>query len=116
MGRTCWQHGPVEDVGLDDDRYPPELPTGAMVVYTGPEPVRLLAHLVAEHPGVVSSAGEKHADVRWVDKQDWFVHEGVFDPRWLTVVEGSDFAVRAEELRASDWAGFSEGAPGQRRK
>ena len=105
----------MDDVDPCDDRYPPQLSDGATVIYAGPEHVRLLCHLVFEHPGVVSGAGEKHADVRWVDKQDWFVHEGIFDPCWLTVVGDSDFAVRAEELRASDWAGFSKTAPGQRR-
>jgi hypothetical protein len=100
----------------DEDRYPAELPSGVKVIFSGPDDVRLLVHLLPEHPGVVSSAGEKHADVRWVDKQDWFVHEGVFDPRWLTVVDDSVFIVRTEELRASDWDGFSKEAPGERRQ
>lgn len=54
---------------------------------------------------MVAGVGEKHADVRWVDEQDWFVHEGVFGPPWLSVVDDSVFAVRDQELRASDWAG-----------
>lgn len=64
---------------------------------------------------MVSSAAEKHVDVRWVDKRDWFVAEGVFDPRWLTVVDDRDFTGRAEKLRVSDWPGFSAEAPGSRR-
>ena len=106
----------MDDGDLDDDRYPPELAPAAKVIYTGPEHMRILGHLLVEHPGVVSGAGEKHADVRWVDKQDWFVHEGMFDPRWLTVVDDGVFAVRAQELRASDWSGFSDEAPGERRQ
>ena len=101
---------------VDDDQYPPEIPAGTKVLYTGPESMRVLGQLLVEHPGIVSDAGEKHADVRWVDKQDWFVNEGIFDPRWLTVVDDSVFAARAEELRASDWDGFSGEAPGEHRQ
>ena len=78
--------------------------------------MRLLGHLLVGHPGVVASAGQKHADVRWVDKRDWFVHEGVFDPRWLTVVDDDVFTDRAAQLRASDWGGFADDAPGDRRR
>ncbi len=95
--------------------YPPDLPAGATVIYTGSEDVRLLGQLVVEHPGVVANASEKHADVRWVDKQDWFVNEGIFDPRDLTVIDERDFADRADQLRRSDWSGFSDEAPGDRR-
>ena len=99
-----------------DVPYPPDLATGTKIIYTGSEDVRLLEHLMIEHPGVVAGAGEKHADVRWVDKQDWFVNDGIFDPRDLTTIDEDDFTARAKQLRCSDWPGFSREAPGRRRK
>lgn len=104
----------MNESDAEDVPYPPDLPAGAKVIYIGAEDVRLLEHLVVEHPGVISGTGEKHADVRWVDKHDWFVNEGIFDPRDLTVIDDHDFTVRAEQLRRSDWPGFSAEAPGNR--
>jgi hypothetical protein len=47
--------------------------------------------------------------VDWVDKDGWYQHVGILDPRWLTVVDKPHFDGRAEALRTSSWAGFPPG-------
>jgi len=78
---------------------------GSFVLLHGPASLFEAVPLRPEHPGVVLSSGEKHVDVRWVDKQGWWVDEGVFDPRWLEIVSQERYDEQVEKLRASSWKG-----------
>ncbi|WP_432512285.1 hypothetical protein [Kineococcus sp. SYSU DK001] len=81
-------------------------PPGTPVRFVGDDHVAELLALQPGHPGRVTSSGEKHACVDWVDVQGVFQHDGVMGPEWLVAIDEDDYQRRADAVRRFDWPGF----------
>lgn len=108
-----WAGFPRDDggeiVGWDGDLWPPpseSFPRGTPVRFAGDDRVAELLALQPGHPGRVTSSGEKHACVDWVDVQGVFQHDGIMGPEWLVAIEEDEYRHRADAVRRSGWPGF----------
>lgn len=112
-----WTGFPRDDNGAipgwDGDLWPPpfeSFPRGTPVRFVGDERVAELLALRPGHPGRVTSSGEKHACVDWVDVDGVFQHDGIMWPEWLVAIDEDDYRHRADSVRRSGWPGFEAAA------
>ncbi|GAA0310630.1 hypothetical protein [Kineococcus aurantiacus] len=81
-------------------------PAGTPVRFIGDGHVAELLVLQPGHPGRVTSSGEKHDCVDWIDVQGTFQHDGVMGPEWLVAIDEDDYRRRADAVHRSGWPGF----------
>lgn len=82
---------------------------GSHVAWIGPADLAVDFHLSQGHPGIVGFPDPMMVTVRWVDKEGWFNHQGIFMEEWLTAISAAEFEHRAVQLRESAWPGFPPG-------
>lgn len=81
-------------------------PVGARVRFAGDQRTADLLGLQPQHPGTVTSSGEKDACVDWIDTRGVFQHDGIMGPERLVAIDEDEYRRRADAVRRSGWPGF----------